>query len=75
MIHAGRLAIVEIAGKQYYEDVRLEEYRNVNDFSDRLFFRDVDPATVKQIAARIEQGTEAWEEHAKRVHKTKRKKI
>ena len=36
------LPIYKIRGKFYFLDKRLQEYRNVKDFNDRINFNDVD---------------------------------
>ena len=42
----GRLPIVRIAGKLYFQDDRLEEFRRVNDPFDRIPFGDAEDVEV-----------------------------
>ena len=54
MIKAGALAIVEIEGKKYYDDIRMQEYRHVDDFSDKIKYADIGDRKVKVIQERKE---------------------
>lgn len=63
MSKAGRLGIVQIGEKLYYEDIRLSEYRNVEDFSDRILFSDLGLRKVTRVENRIEFGTPEWDAH------------
>lgn len=67
MIRAGRLAIVLIENKTYYEDVRMAEYRNINDFSDRILFTDMGGRKIRRLEERIEFGSPEWDAYTKRI--------
>ena len=66
-MNAGLLAIVEIDGERYYDDVCLREYRHVDDFSNRILYSEVLSEDVKVIQPRIEYNTPEWDAHVKKV--------
>ncbi len=51
---AWQLAIVEIDGKKYYDDVRLREYRNVDNFMDSIQYSELGTRKVKPIHERTD---------------------
>lgn len=75
MIRAGRLAIVQIGDKKYYEDIRLLEYRNVDDFSDRILFSEVGSRKIKRLENRIELGTPEWDAYVDRIRSRESQKL
>lgn len=51
---AWQLAIVEIDGKKYYDDTRLREYRNVDNFMDSIQYSELGTRNVKLIQERTD---------------------
>lgn len=69
------MAIVQIGHKKYYEDIRLLEYRNVDDFSERILFSDLGSRRVKRLENRIEFGTPEWDAHIERLRAKENEKL
>jgi uncharacterized protein YkuJ len=43
----GRLPVMKYQGKYWYVDNRLNEVRNINDFSDSISFDDIDSSAIE----------------------------
>ena len=51
---AWQRAIVEIEGKRYYDDTRLQEYRNIKNFMDTIRYDELGNQKVKLLQGRID---------------------
>lgn len=51
---AWQLAIVEIEGKRYYDDTRLQEYRHTNNFMDTIRYDELGNRKVSLIPERMD---------------------
>jgi hypothetical protein len=60
---AGRLPVLKYKGKYWYDDGRLREIRNINDFSDSVQYADVDRTAIEEydISWEEAQKHETWQ--------------
>ena len=63
-----QLPIVEIEGKKYFDDARLQEYRNVKDFMDRILYHDLADRKVTLLQPRVDLLESKTESNRKRNH-------